>query len=137
MTDSELHTVTVSVGSNVPGAHERVLAALQWLHGVLGHMRTSDVYCTPARRGSSTYANCVACGTTPLCPEALTERFKAYELGQGRTQAMRARHLVPIDIDVVIHDDVVLRPTDYGRPYFSIGWQQLQMKSEHNGPKNQ
>lgn len=129
---SSLHTITVSVGSNLPDAHERVLAALQWLHSLLGQLRATDTYCTPARRGGSTYCNCVACGITALSAQELECRFKAYELEQGRNEAMRARHLVPIDIDVVVFDDVVLRPADYGRPYFSLGWQQLHQQNNES-----
>lgn len=121
---SQTVEIAVSLGSNVPNAHEQVLEAVLWLHEtVLTDMRTSDTYCTPAHNATAPpYINAVAIGRSIYSVTELTTLLKRYEQAHGP----RLQHLVPIDMDVVVCDNAVLRPADFGQTYFTVGWKQLQ-----------
>ncbi len=68
------------------------------------------------------YYNCVVDLTTELDKESLVNLTKGIEAEMGRTKAMKAESLVPIDIDVVIFDGVTLRLSDYKADYFRAGF---------------
>lgn len=117
--------VVVSVGSNSEDRREQMLRALQWLSLELHDVCASGIYETPAYGGGDPYLNAVLSGNTEDSPEDLNSRFKDYELRSGRTAQTRSKGIVPIDIDLVIYDDDVLRPSDFLRDFFRIGFSAL------------
>ena len=48
-----------------------------------------------------------------------------YELNAGRDESARRRGDVPIDIDLMIWNGIVLRPRDMEREYFLRGFREL------------
>ena len=103
--------VVLSVASNVENRREKMVAAMDWLTGVLAPLRSSMLYTTTALHGDSTYLNAVAQGYTDVSLEQLN--------------ALRARKQVPIDIDIVIYDGEILRPNDYNQAFFQKGWKEI------------
>ena len=55
----------------------------------------------------------------------LNALLKQHEIAEGRTDEMRARKQVPIDIDIVIYDGEILRPNDYNQAFFQKGWKEI------------
>lgn len=122
-----LSQVVLSLGSNVPGRHEMLMACLVWLreHGLEG-MRCSTLYTTPALRpGKPDYMNAVVAGSTALQCDELGAALKRYEEACGRNADTRRRGLVPIDVDIVMWNGTVLRPQDFQQQFFQIGWTQI------------
>lgn len=107
------------IGSNVDNAAILIAAALSRL-SLLGEIDTSDVY--PSGSG---YLNCVASLRTSLPVQSLVDEAKIIEKELGRTPIDKASGIVPIDIDVVVYDGVILRPADASSIYFTTGLQTL------------
>ncbi|MDY3881679.1 MAG: 2-amino-4-hydroxy-6-hydroxymethyldihydropteridine diphosphokinase [Sodaliphilus sp.] len=117
--------VVLSVASNVENRREKMVAAMDWLTGVLAPLRSSMLYTTTALHGDSSYLNAVAQGYTDVSLEQLNALLKQHEIAEGRTEEMRARKQVPIDIDIVIYDGEILRPNDYNQAFFQKGWKEI------------
>ncbi len=122
-----MNKVVVSLGSNSTDRAERMSAALEWLASGLQQQRDSGVYETPEFSGRyPDYLNCVASGFTPLDFYTLNSRLKEYERASGRTPASKVTGIVPIDLDIVVFNGEVLRPGEFSRDYFTIGYRLLQ-----------
>lgn len=112
-----------SIGSNFGDRHLNVSKGLKWLSQLLTDFRSSQIYATPdCHGGVKEYLNVVACGTTYSTPQDLEQLCKRYEAACGRDEEMRKNGNVPIDIDLVMYGDKVLRPNDYKREFFKIGY---------------
>lgn len=118
--------VFLSFGSNYGDKKGNVEAALRWIGSLLDDMQSSDVYETPEVHGyGASYFNAVACGKTGLELEEFNRRLKVYERNCGRTDEARIRKEVPIDIDIVIWDGEIIRPVDFSREFFRIGYEDI------------
>lgn len=82
---------------------------------------------TPAvgNPNGSPYHNAVIVGETIMELKDLNARFKEYELLLGRTEMARKADIVPIDIDIVIFNDSVIRNWDYRQNFFLTGYSQI------------
>lgn len=124
--ESEMTMVILSVGSNCGDRHLQVSSGIKWLASILTDARASAIYTTgDCHGGIRDYMNAVVCGMTELGIEKLDRQCKEYELTQGRTAEVRARGDVPVDIDIVVYDEEILRPKDYRQEFFRIGLAQL------------
>ncbi|MDE6842635.1 MAG: 2-amino-4-hydroxy-6-hydroxymethyldihydropteridine diphosphokinase [Muribaculaceae bacterium] len=126
------YKVTLSLGSNCGDRRTMLSHAIEWLEGRLGAMETSDFYETSAladkegRCTHPTYMNAVVRGIYyGDGAAALQTEAKQYEEAVGRDAEARLRGCVPIDIDVVISDGIVLRERDAASRFFTIGLEQL------------
>lgn len=122
--------IVLSLGSNCGDRHANVHAGIEWLSGMLFNFRVSHIYATPDCLGSQKeYMNAVAIGTTVLSPIEMDKLCKEYEVSNGRDAEARKSNLVPIDIDLVIYGHDILRPRDFARDFFQIGFKSLNSKS--------
>ena len=64
-------------------------------------------------------------GLSTLSQDDLVARLKKWEADHGRTQMKTFEGVIPIDIDLVIWDSRILRPRDFERHYFNVGYRQL------------
>lgn len=100
----------------------KVLSFVRW--PIVSTCYQSESY--PAESASSAlYFNRVLLGWTDLSLSVLESEFKKIEISMGRDQNARDTGLVPIDIDIIIVDDKIIRPKDYGRPYFITGYDEI------------
>ena len=72
--------------------------------------------------GFREYINAVLSGYTLLTPLELDTKCKQFELEHGRTLEARKAGNVAIDIDLVIYGNDILRPKDFAREFFKIGY---------------
>lgn len=120
------HEVVVSIGSNFGDRKSMVGMAIDWLSKELSDFRSSRIYETPSEgHVGSNYMNAVCEGVTRMSRENLENLCKEYERCAGRDSECRAKGNVPIDLDIVIYDGEVVRPTDYRRSFFKIGFGEL------------
>lgn len=118
--------IIVSLGSNYGNRTRNVEEAILWMNNVADRCKNSSIYETTEIHGiGKPYMNAVLKGRTAISFDLLQEMMKAYEIEHGRTMERRARGEVPIDIDIVIWDSKVIRPLDFGREFFKIGYSQL------------
>ena len=112
-----------SIGSNCGNRHAFVSEGLKWLANLLSDFRCSSIYATPdCHGGFKEYLNAVVYGKTSRSKKELEILCKKYEAECGRNESMRNAGQVPVDIDIVIYDGDILRPNDYKRDFFKIGY---------------
>ena len=66
---------------------------------------------------SMPYLNQAIVFQTEQSPEEIVSAFKLIELQNGRTSDSKRSGIVPLDIDLLIYDKLVLRPSDLQRTY--------------------
>lgn len=115
-----------SIGSNYGAKHENVEDACRWLSGFLGEFKKSTVYETnPLKGKGANYANAVVSGYYLGDFNELYNRCKEYEKSMGRTADMKKEGFIPIDIDIVIADENILRRRDFDSLYFKKGFDEI------------
>ncbi|MDE6021927.1 MAG: 2-amino-4-hydroxy-6-hydroxymethyldihydropteridine diphosphokinase [Muribaculaceae bacterium] len=118
--------VVFSIGSNCGDRHTNVKAGIEWLAHIISDFKVSPIYATPDCLGSQKeYINAVAKGASSLSAEKLESLCKKYESSCGRNDETRKSNLVPIDIDLVVYGPDILRPRDFSREFFQIGFKSV------------
>lgn len=116
-----MHTSYLGIGSNTANAESMIQQACKALVEKGCDIKAaSDIY-----EVSSPYSNLVAIIDSELTYEQLNALAKSIETDMGRNPGMKSLGIVPIDIDVVIHDSMVKRERDYNAEYFAKGYRQL------------
>lgn len=118
------NTVYISIGSNLSNGAEHIENAFGFLRDNYENVVCSTIYSTPSISigDDSIYFNAVAsCEVDGV--ESTNIDLKAYESRCGRIRGMKD---VVIDMDIVIADGQILRPRDYDREYFQIGYKIIQ-----------
>lgn len=125
------YRILVSLGSNLSKGEICVKNALEWMQRKFGQIVCSGIYCTAPLKGTGEpYFNAVAEFATSLPLQTLNEEFKKYEKECGRDNNAREKGIVPIDIDIVLFNDEIIRPTDFRQEYFQNGFKQLKSKKD-------
>lgn len=118
-----MNKLTISIGSNSKDKEQQMSDCISWLKENLQATIVSEIYSSPALNGKDPeYLNAVATALSEEHHENLVKKFKAYETSCGRTLNSKKRGEIPIDIDIVIWNDDILRQKDYCQEYFKIGW---------------
>lgn len=130
-TAQNLRRVYISLGANTADKEARVAEAKETLASRFTDIVFSRPYTTPCLRGEGDdYLNLVAYFTSDLDAATLVDYFKSFEAAAGRINSFETRNIVPLDIDLVVDDNSVLRPNDFDRKYFRKGYFELR------NPKN-
>ncbi len=118
--------IYLSLGSNHGDRHRNVEEGLIWLQDILLESRSSSIYVTKAVQGyGPAYYNAVVFGQTPMEYDEFNRLLKEYEINCGRSPESRKRNEVIIDIDIVVWDGKIVRPTDFSRDFFQIGYGEI------------
>lgn len=118
--------VVIGLGSNTENRYAMMHEAVAYLVSMLENVTVSEIYPTePECDARHQYLNAVLTGETDTGRDELTEVLKNYERIQGRTEDGKLRDIIPIDLDLVVYGDEVLRPDDFKRRYFTTGYRQL------------
>ncbi len=119
-------TVYISLGANCGNREETILAALEILSRRLIGLQHCNLYETPDYCGTDRpYINCVAKARTELNIGEFDSYAKHLEVEFGRTPEARSRGDVPLDIDLVVYDEQIIKPKDFSRYFFSLGYNKL------------
>lgn len=125
-----MNKVVLSIGSNSQDKNIQMTQALKWLSYNLNNCYQSSIYSTPSINGmGDDYVNAVIIGETELELSELTHLMKQYEKDSGRTPESKFKASIPIDIDVVIFNNVIIKKKDYNFNFFQIGYKELIGKS--------
>ena len=121
-----MNSVVISIGSNCEDCNLHIANSIKFLDEHLNGCSFSEVYRTSALNGKDAdYLNAVVSGYADCEFETLSKMLKSYESANGRTPECKLMGSVPIDLDIVIWNDEVLRPRDYKCDFFQIGWKQI------------
>lgn len=72
------------------------------------------------------YVNSVAKGNTSLSADDIRQALKEYERNMGRTPEAKAQGIVPIDLDLLSHGDIILKSKDLQQEYVLRGLRELE-----------
>lgn len=119
------HSVVLCLGSNCGDKLRNVSDTISELSEILTAPRACAPYSSEPLSGKGErYVNAVMCGRWCGEMDTLESLCKEIERAHGRDEECRARHEVPIDIDVVIADGKAVRP-DAAYAFFQIGYRRL------------
>ena len=100
--------VYVSLGSNVD-RERRIGEAVDELRGIFGDIELSPVYDSVAVGfDGSNFLNLVAGFDSDASPAAVVEAFRGIEDRLGRDRSLPKFASRPIDLDILLYDDLVL-----------------------------
>lgn len=118
--------VVLSLGSNHGERSDQLVKAIKWLGEILNNINVSNIYETPcAMHQGRPYLNCVISGESTLPIQRLDLLLKEYEIKNGRTKECREAGEVPIDIDIVLADNKILKDWDFRQNFFKIGYNEI------------
>lgn len=111
-----MNRVVIGLGSNHDG-EKNIAIAIELLRERFPLIRiSSPKYTEPeGMEGSGLFLNCMAVALTPEAPDVLTAIFKQMEKTLGRTPQGKQAGIIPIDIDLLQWNDLVLKPEDLKR----------------------
>ena len=119
-------SVVIGLGSNYGNRETNVKTAIEWLKTILMEVKVSEIYKTPcALNSDKQYVNAVVSGFYEGPGFQLDDIFKEKEHEMGRDSKARQRGDVPIDMDIVILNNEVIKDWDYRQKFFRIGYSQL------------
>lgn len=119
-------SVVISIGSNCGDRKKSVSEALNWLKSILMQTECSEIYETPCARSLGTpYMNAVIKGFYSGDGIDLEDLLKDKELQMGRTSQCREKGEVPIDMDIVLMNNEIIKTWDYRQRFFQYGFKQL------------
>jgi 7,8-dihydro-6-hydroxymethylpterin-pyrophosphokinase (HPPK) len=123
-------TVVLSLGSNYGDRRGNVECAMNWLMEILEGVSCSGIYETlPVGHAGTNYFNAVVSGCFKGSVDELNAICKEYEILHGRDEESRRFRRVPVDIDIVIAGEEVLRPRDYRCSFFRKGYEMISTPS--------
>lgn len=126
MTQGHSVVAVFSIGSNCGDRYSQVEKGIHWLSSILSDFHCSHIYASPdCHGGFREYINAVVKGSTSLSPEQLEKHCKQFEISNGRDSVARTAGDVPVDIDLVVYDNVILRPKDFACEFFKIGYESI------------
>lgn len=129
---TQFNRVVIGIGSNTSNKIKNVEEALHWLTHYLNDITYSTIYTTEAyKKDGNDYANCIAQGYTTLDSNELSQLLKKYEVTHGRDSEARKQKIVPIDLDILIYSDTIIRAEELKRTYIQIGLTQLEIKNKN------
>lgn len=124
--EESLVRVVLSFGSNSGNRTANITNALEWFGSIATDCRFSSIYETPEIHGhDASYMNAVASGMIGYDFFYFDRLTKLYEVKNGRDTSCRLQGKVPIDIDIVILGNDVLRPLDFECEFFQIGYKEI------------
>ena len=125
----EKHQVLISLASN-HNQQKNLCEARRALAQVLsGETYTEELWTEPEGKAAASghrYLNQLVKANTLLDSQQLTERLKQMEQALGRTDDMRRQGIVPIDLDLLLHDGQRFHQRDWQRNYVRLLLQSME-----------
>ena len=121
-----MNKFVLSLGSNSGDRQHQMDLAFSHLKSVFNDVESSAIYETDALNGKDApYLNSVIVGYTNMSYDETVDYMKQWEKNCGRTSESKLKGIIPIDIDVVVWNETIVRPKDFEMSYFTRGYQQL------------
>ena len=127
-----MNKAIVGIGSNTTDAKARVEECCRNISEISSEAKFSSIYETEAVGSlpQPNYHNCVGVLRTSQPFEELKQKFKEMEREAGRLPEHKSEGKVIIDIDIVVWNNKVIKPTDLIRTYMTIGMEELGISAE-------
>lgn len=120
----------ISLGSNCGDRKANINKAIELIRkDLIPDLKVSEIYETPCvGKAGNPYMNAVAKGNYSFPEEILSRHLKSIETQMGRNKECRLKGDVPIDIDIVMKNSLILKDWDYRQRFFKIGYEDLVLK---------
>ena len=117
----------LSLGANTPDKKQRLADAMATIAQIAHIKAETPIYETPAEGSVATlpYANALLLIETSAEYEELRATFKEWERNAGRTPESKAQGVIPLDIDIVVWTDQVIKERDMEFEYMKLGMKSL------------
>lgn len=127
-----MNKAIIGIGSNTTDAKARVEECCRNISEISSEAIFSSIYETEAVGSlpQPNYHNCVGVLRTSQPFEELKQKFKDMEREAGRLPEHKTEGKVIIDIDIVVWNNEVIKPTDLTRTYMTIGMEELGITAE-------
>ncbi len=120
------NSLIVSIGSNSNDRRWQIEQAIERLKAKFKNESVSGIYESSADNGKDApYLNAVMAATTSMSMEETISYLKQWEVLCGRTPASKLEGVIPIDLDIVVWNNEIVRPAEFNKPYFARGYHQL------------
>jgi 2-amino-4-hydroxy-6-hydroxymethyldihydropteridine diphosphokinase len=121
-----MNKLIISIGSNSPDQDIQMENAISFLKSRFKNVLVSSIYESEALNGNDAdYLNAVAIAETNLTCEDATKSLKEWEMQSGRTPESKLKGSIPIDLDIVVWNDNVVREKDFSYSFFTKGYKEL------------
>ena len=119
--------VLISLGANTPDKHSILQHTIEAIGSMWHISAQTPIYDSPAEGSiaSVPYANALVAATIDEPYEWVRNKFKQWECNAGRTPEQKKSGLVPLDIDIIMWDDTILKERDMQMNYMKTGLQLL------------
>lgn len=123
---TDISTAVICVGSNVPTRVSNIENAIASLQSHCDIIERTKPYECPDDSGlGDPYVNVVLKCHTRTSLQSFRTLLKNLEKQFGRDSSSKQTGVMPLDIDIVVWQGVVIDSYEYSRPYFSIGFARL------------
>ena len=121
-----MNTFVLSNGSNSKDREWQMQTCIEWLKSNFSMVAMTPIYNSAAANGKDAdYLNAVVKVKSKKTYEEINEAVKQYEHVCGRTPMSKLQGSIPMDIDIVVWNDEVVRQNDFDQNYFKTGWYML------------
>ncbi len=121
-----MNKAIISIGSNSVDSQTQMEFAVRHIKSKFANVVSSTIYETKALNGiDADYKNAVVVADTENTFEVAEKFLKQWEVLCGRTPASKVQGVIPIDLDIVVWNNEIVREKDYSCAYFSQGYNQL------------
>lgn len=117
----------ISLGANTPDKKKRLDDAIVAIAQIAGIKAQTPIYETPAEGSTATlpYANALILIETEAEYDELRATFKQWEAQAGRTPESKAQGIIPLDVDIITWNDMVIKERDMEFNYMKKGLELL------------
>ena len=121
------NSLVICIGSNSNDREWQMKNGIKWLQALLYDCKVSSIYKAAAINGiDNEYLNAVIKAKTKESLNEITVLLKQYETIWGRTPASKQDGIIPIDLDIIMWNDEIIREKDFGHSYFREGWREIE-----------
>lgn len=119
--------VLISIGANTPDKQSILQRTIQAI-GEISHIIAQTPIFISAAEGSTIaapYANALIVAITNDEYDTLRHTFKQWEINAGRTIELKRQGIIPLDIDIIMWNDTIIKERDMQMNYMKHGLQLL------------
>lgn len=115
--------VLISIGSNTTEKHNILTQIIETIGQISHIIAHTPIFDTPAEGCSSStpYANALILASLDENYDILREKFKQWEIDYGRTHQLKQQGIIPLDIDIIMWDNTILKERDMQMNYMKTG----------------
>ncbi len=122
--------VLISLGANTPDKQSILQRTIEAIGKTSHIVAQTPIFVTPAEGNTSAapYANALIVANVNEDYATLRQTYKQWEIDAGRTIEMKQRGIVPLDIDIIIWEDTIIKERDMQMNYMKQGLQLLDLQ---------